>query len=147
MNSVKMKMELQMIKSRADILLKESEYAAWGAIDLENSNEPEEERLFMEEQFNDILCSLDEICSKINYLNGKIVCEGKLEVNANDRYCCGGYELCCGYGMEILFFDEWKDSYRWAATRLEHNGSRYYAVGYPEQELLGIRVRIRRSDR
>ena len=145
MNRAELNMELQMIKSRADVLLKKSEYAEWGEVCFEKTDESEAERFFWEEQLNSIMCSLEELCSKINYMNGKIVCEGMLSINTNDRYCCGDYELCCGYGMEILIFDEWKGAYRWAATRLEHNGSQYYAVGFPDQELLGIMARIRRG--
>jgi hypothetical protein len=98
--------------------------------------------MFTISEIREMLKKLLYVSNELAYLNRPIVKDGKLHKNERGRYELGGYEFTCGYGIEILVKDDnWKEI--WVLSRIEQNGTDYYAVDYKNMCLQGVRARIR----
>ena len=63
--------------------------------------------------------------------------QGTLEKNRTGRYeIDGGTELHCGDAVEIEIYDTWRQ------TAIEHDGNDYYAVGWKDVKLNGLKARL-----
>lgn len=109
-------------------------------IDLENPDER-----FLRDEYRSIMESLDQINRALNYLKRPIEGVYYLHKNDRDRYECEVKEFTSGNSIEAYIFDEWEERFSWIASRIEHNGERYYLVGYPDLDLEGLKIRIRES--
>ena len=142
MNIKELQNSLNRLNSQIDRILQESEFSKWGELNIEyNGEDPEEVMLWSE--FSSVMMKLDDVNDSLNYLNRPIRREGRLYKNDNGRYECDGYELTSGSGVEILVYEEYEERYGWLATRIEHNGRDYYAVGKRDLDLEGVKARIR----
>jgi hypothetical protein len=112
------------------------------------------EQLFRMDELKSILQKLDDISRTLDYLNCPIKAVGTLHLNQNGRYEMeNGHEFSSGCSIEYLSEDNlhWmyddKSGKRvsvpyWCASRIEHNGERYYIVGCND-ELEEMQVRYR----
>ena len=90
-----------------------------------------------------IMDKLDNIRGQLSYLERPVVSTCELVYNPNsDRYECDYHEFHCGDPIEFLYFDD-LERYEWICSRIEHNGDRYYIVGYRNVSLDGLKVRFR----
>lgn len=101
-----------------------------------------------ERQVYDIFRALEDklgtVVSELEYLKKPIIAEGNLRKNRYGRYEIGEYELSCGYGIEVLIYDDYLESERWVKTRVEHNGDDYYLYSFPKLPMQGLKARVRR---
>lgn len=99
--------------------------------------------LLLVDEYGDVLNHLLQAYRTLNYLNCGFLTEGVLRMQSNGRYCINNYELSCGYGVEVLIYDDYDEQRKWVASRIEAMDGRYYLVGYPKLELEGLKARIR----
>ena len=136
---------LQELNKQISRVLRESRFADYddlSGLDLDYEN-PEERFLLTE--YREIMDSLDQVNRALNYLKRPIKGTYILHRNSRDRYECECREFTSGNSIEAYIFDEYSERFEWIASRIEHNGSNYYIVGYPETELEGLKIRIRES--
>lgn len=109
--------------------------------DLEGSSDPDS--LMLREELTDVLDHLDSASSILTYLNKEVIGEYTLHKNDNGRYSCEIREYTCGNRIEFYGYDDDIEKYRWRISRIEHDGSDYYIVGFRDLPLDGLRIRIR----
>jgi hypothetical protein len=102
--------------------------------------ETPDDKLYQNE-FYSIIKKLEEVKESIEYLNLPIKDTGILNKNERGRYESSFMEYTSGYGIEVLLQEE--ESYKWVISRVEHNGSDYYIVGYSSVSMEGLQVRNR----
>lgn len=95
--------------------------------------------------YDTILNKLDIISDRLEYLSKPITHEGKLCLSSNDRFTVDGCELCCGYRIEVLRYDDYDECYRWVIDRVEYSKGKggYYIYGRNTTMYEGMTVRIR----
>lgn len=105
------------------------------------------------EEYRDILDKLDDIQYKLVYLEKPIQEVSRIYTNESGRYETDrGYYYTSGSGIEFLRTEEvynddtdtWESAEIWTTSRVESKDGRYYIVGYPNLEMSGLKVRIRR---
>lgn len=105
------------------------------------------------EEYRSILYRLEEVKRTLDYYTCPIREVGTLHENSQGRYETeSGYYYTSGSGIEFLRTEEvynfdtdkWEDAEIWTASRVESNNGRYYIVGYPDLDMSGLKVRIRR---
>ena len=106
-------------------------------------DESSPEECLLENEIHKILESLVNVRCSISYLQAPIKESGHLYKNSRGRYVLGEHEFTCGSSIEVCIFDEGNERYEWDATRIEHDGDDYYAVGHMGVCLKGIEARIR----
>lgn len=105
------------------------------------------------EEYREILYKLDEIQCCMDYLE-KPVCEtDRIYRSESGRYETDkGYSYTSGSSIEFLRTQEtynsntgtWENTEIWTSSRVEHNGTDYYIVGYPDVKMQGLKVRFRK---
>lgn len=111
-----------------------------------------DERQMMEEYVT-ILYMLDKIRGGLDYHSLPVKEEGILHLNkVSGRYETEkGYCYTSGSGIEFLRLEKIfnyetqkeEEVEIWTTSRLEHDGKKYYIVGYQEVKLQGLKVRMR----
>lgn len=105
------------------------------------------------EEYRDILHKLDDIQYKLTYLEKPIREVSRIYTNESGRYETDrGYYYTSGSGIEFLRTEEvynydtdtWESAEIWTTSRVESKDGQYYIVGYPNLEMSGLKVRIRR---
>lgn len=105
------------------------------------------------EEYRSILYKLDEVQSTLAYYERPIREVGTLHLNSQGRYETeSGYYYTSGSGIEFLRAEEvynydtdtWEDAEVWTSSRVESKNGKYYIVGFPNVELSGLTVRVRR---
>ena len=93
--------------------------------------------------FKEIIETLAEPESIINYYNKHVKFEGYAILQENGHYAAGERVLSSGSIIEVLE-DVWGDgkAYQWKRTHIEYDKG-YYAVGFPKSKIDELRVRIR----
>lgn len=102
---------------------------------------------FLKESIELLLDPLEEMHSLLSYLDTPTSPEHVLEKFPNGRY---GYrdgkgscrEFTCGQSLEARVKDS-SGCQRWVRTRMEHDGSDYFIMGYGSVPLNGLTVRER----
>ena len=93
-----------------------------------------------------ILMKLEDAYARMEWMEKPIKAEGKLVKNKYDRYEIEGtdYYFTTGYPLDVWFYDDWKEEYRWKRSVVEHNEEDYYikALG-KETPIEGVKVRTR----
>lgn len=84
-----------------------------------------------------------DVVERLEYLCRPVSETGVLRKNETGRYEIKGGEFTSGSRLEALIHDGEK---AWVLSRIEHNGDDYYIYGFPEVQLEGLTVRIRRND-
>ena len=92
------------------------------------------------------------IKENMEYYERSIDKEGTLHWNPRtERYEFAGIELHCGYGFEILVYDDFTESYTWEYTTIEMDRSRednpnkegYYLTAHSKLAIEGLQARHR----
>jgi hypothetical protein len=93
--------------------------------------------------FREIVETLAEPESIINYYNKRVKFEGYAVLQESGHYIAGEKELSSGSIIEVLD-DVWGDgkTYQWKRTHIEYDKG-YYAVGFEKSKIDELRVRIR----
>jgi hypothetical protein len=93
--------------------------------------------------FKEVVETLVEAESVINFYNKRVRFEGYPVLRESGQYVAGDKELSSGSVIEVLE-DVWGDGkyYQWKRTHIEYH-DRYYAVGFLKTKLDELRVRIR----
>jgi len=109
-----------------------------------NYENPDE--LLLHQELRGVMDHLDKAKVTIDYLNKEIIYTSELRKNLNDRYetVDGKYEFTSGNGIEALVDDGFYDVPYWVVTRIEHDGTDYYLVGYKNVSLQGLKIRKRK---
>lgn len=144
--------ELQELNIQIKKLLSISKYAEYDDLseidyDLMDSNEG-----FLVDEYASILMDLTDVKSRLDYLNRRVLFTDQLVLNEADRYetSNGRMYYTSGSPIEFQYIDEamneegeFIDIPTWRTSTVEHNGTDYYIVGYPEIDLNGLTVRVR----
>lgn len=120
-----------------------TKYENYDDLSFLNIDDSDPEQLFLKDELRNIMEHLKEAKNNIEYLCMPVRKTGYLHKNQRDRYEMDFKEFTCGSSIEALINDDYHDHVFWAASRIEHNGSDYYLVGYPDIHLEGLKVRIR----
>lgn len=104
------------------------------------------------EEYRNILYKLDDIQGNLKYYDKPVKEVSRIYANESGRYETDkGHCYTSGSTIEFLRVEEtydydaekWEDTPIWTTSRVEHNGSDYYIVGYPDVGLSGLKVRVR----
>jgi hypothetical protein len=101
------------------------------------------EEKMLQDEIYPMLEKLEGIKNNIVYLNMPVKKSGTLHKNERGRYESEFREYTSGCRIEILIIDPEEECEKWVISRVEHNGSDYYIVGYPKIKMDGLQVRIR----
>lgn len=105
------------------------------------------------EEYRSILFRLEEIKRTLDYYDYSIRETGTLHLNSQGRYETeSGYYYTCGSSIEFMRTEEVynydSDTYEnteiWTTSSVESKDGEYYIVGYPNLDMNGLKVRIRR---
>lgn len=144
--------ELQELNIQIKKLLNISKYVEYDDLseidyDLMNPDEG-----FLADEYTSILMNLADVKHRLDYLNRRVLFTDQLVLNESDRYETSNGRMCytSGSPIEFQYIDEamneegeFVDVPTWRTSTVEHNGSSYYIVGYPEIDLDGLTVRVR----
>lgn len=111
-------------------------------LDFENSNADD---WYLQERFNKIFSLMCDLHYEIEYLKLPVRSDGFLVKNNRGRYELNDFELTSGCALEIKIYDDFHECEKWVKTRLEHNGTDYYFVGYKDYSVSNRHARIRRK--
>lgn len=141
MNTIRdLQTELNILNKKLVDIIKQSKFNEYDDLSgLEYDFESPEDLLLVDE-LRSVMYKLDEASSTISYLDVPIKRKGILTKGYNGRYSYDGRELTCGDCIEALI--PFEDGYKWICSRIEHDGSDYYLVGY-KVSLNGLCVRER----
>lgn len=105
------------------------------------------------EEYRNILYRLEDVKRTLDYYGLSVREVGTLHLNSQGRYETeSGYYYTSGSGIEFLRTEEiynpdsdkWEDAGIWTTSRVESKGGKYYIVGYPDVDMTGLKVRVRR---
>lgn len=103
------------------------------------------------EEYEEILYELDEIKRRMDYYNNPVEEAGRLHLNSQGRYetdkgHCYTSGSCIEFmrTKEVYNRNKSEDAHIWTTSWIESRNGEYYIVGYPDVELSGLTVRIRR---
>lgn len=98
------------------------------------------------DEIRQIANTLDQINKDIAYLAKPVVDKGIIHHNSSGRYeLPSGEYFASGSMCEILHYNNFYEKEGWCLTRIEHNGSDYYATALGKDVSIdGKEVRIRR---
>ena len=125
-------------------LLKASTFSDYGDLSELDIDTQDGEQIFFRNELNRIMQKLSDAQRGIEYLNLPVGKASRLRRNGYGQYETeDGDCLHCGYPLEALISDGFRNVPYWASTRVEHDGKRYYLVGHKHTSLDGLTVRMR----
>lgn len=102
------------------------------------------EQLFLADELKFIMDKLADVHDRISYMTRRIKEVSKLHKNTEGRYeTKHGHYYTSGCRIEALVTDDYHEVPYWTRTRVEHDGTDYYLVGYRNIKLKGLTVRVR----
>lgn len=102
------------------------------------------DQLFLADELKFIMDKLADVHDRISYIAHPIKEVSKLHKNADGRYeTRRGHYYTSGCRIEVLVTDNYHEVPYWTRTRVEHDGTDYYLVGYKDIKLKGLTVRVR----
>lgn len=113
-------------------------------------NNPDD--LMIIDEYKQLLSKLSDVQYAIDYLSKPVKYEDRLTLRTDGRYGTinGTTYYTSGSRIEFLTSEEVMDSDgqfvdvpAWRISRIEHNGTDYYIVGYSDVKLHGLKVRVR----
>ena len=116
-----------------------------------DANNPDEQLLV--DEYKGILYRLSDVEYSLSYLKRPVEYEDTLVVRPDGRYGTrnGRTYYTSGSRIEFLYNDDvlGEDGYFktvpvWRISSVEHNGSDYFIAGYPDVDLDGLKVRVRK---
>lgn len=147
--------ELGKLQKQIDTILCMSGYKEYedlsGLSDYEKINTPDRRQLL--EEYRNILFRLSEVNGTLQYFSSPILEVGRLHMNSQGRYeTQNGYYYTSGSGIEFLRTEEvynyntgsWENVEIWTASSVESKEGKYYIVGYPDLDMSGLVVRVRK---
>lgn len=146
--------ELEQLRRQAKTLLNQSQFREYDDLSGVEYKRTDGEALFLTNEYRGILYSLSNFERSLEYLNHPVGFTDTLVLNESGRYCTknGCISYSSGSGIEFEYREEvynsekedWEEVTTWRTSSVEHNGERYYIVGYSSVELNGLKVRVRR---
>lgn len=102
------------------------------------------EQLFLADELKFVMDKLADVHDRISYIARPVKEVSKLQKNSEGRYeTRNGHCYTSGSRIEALVTDGYHEVPYWTRTRVEHNGTDYYLVGYKDVKLKGLTVRVR----
>lgn len=102
------------------------------------------DQLFLADELKFIMDKLADVHDRISYMARPIKEVSKLHKNVDGRYeTRRGHYYTSGCRIEALVTDDYHEVPYWTRTRVEHDGTDYYLVGYKDIKLRGLTVRVR----
>lgn len=127
-----------------DSLLRLSTYNKCDDLSGLNMNYEDAEQLFLLDELRVVMDKLADAQDKISYLKRPVKETSILHRNENGKFeTKGGHYYSCGYSMEALVSDDYREVPYWTRTRVEHTDGDYYLVGHRGVPLDGLTVRVR----
>lgn len=146
--------ELEQLRRQATNILEDTEYEEYDDFSAIGYERTDGEALLLVNEYRGIMERLSDIKWTLEYLNRPVDYTDTLRINDNGKYETenGRKYYSCGTGIEFeyseevynSFTEDWEYVKTWRISRVEHNGERYYIVGYSMVELDGLKVRVRR---
>lgn len=126
-------------------LLTASKFTSYDDLSGLEADEKDPEQHLLREEMRIALEHLEYANITIDYLGKPIAYSGTLHKQDNGRYKLGEYELTSGNCLEVLAPSDLLsgNGWEWTKTRIEHNGTDYYLVGYSDLVLEGLTARVR----
>ena len=144
--------ELTKLQSQIKTVLRLSNYREYDDLsDIQYSRTPD--NLLLVDEYRGILDKLSDMEYDLDYLNRPVEFEDILTLRLDGRYGCRNHNqyYTSGTPIEFLYYDEvcndsgeFETLPMWRCSRVEHNGSDYYVVGYSDVELNNLKVRVRK---
>lgn len=135
--------KLNKLKGSIHSILNDTGYLNYGELAITSDKSNPEEQLLLE-QYSNIVHSLDDVYSSLSYLGKPIAHEGTLSKNTRGRYeLDDSVEFTSGSSIEFLMYDQFLESEKWVASRVEHTNGDYYIYGFKEIPLQGLKARVR----
>lgn len=147
--------EMEKLQKQIDAILCMSGYKEYedlsGLSDYKKINTSDQRQLL--EEYRNILFRLSEVSGTLHYFSSPILEVGKLHMNSQGRYETeSGYYYTSGSGIEFLRTEEvynyntdnWEAAEIWTVSSVESKEGNYYIVGYPDLEMSGLMVRVRK---
>lgn len=143
--------ELTKLQKQIKTVLRLSNYREYDDLsDVGYSKTPD--NLLLVDEYRGILDKLSDVEYDLDYLNKTVAFEDTLTLRPDGRYSCRNHTqyYTSGTPIEFLYYDdvtnesgEFETLPMWRCSRVEHNGSDYYIVGYKNVELNNLKVRVR----
>ncbi len=138
--------EADSLRSKIDSILRISTYNKYDDLSALDINYRDGEQLFLLEELQAVMKSLDEAGGRLRYLALPVREVSRLHRNESGRFeTDGGHYYTCGSPIEALVQDGYHEVPYWVRSRLEHDGSEYYLVGHSDVDLDGLTVRVRKG--
>lgn len=96
------------------------------------------------DEYRNALCHLRNAYWIIDYMSRPVAEESTLFLNSQGKFECSFHTFHCGDRIEFYYYDEDYENYKWCASRVEHDGEKYYIVGHRNVDMNGLRVRNRK---
>jgi len=136
--------ETKELYGRIDRLLKLSAYDQYDDLSGLDINYKDGEQLFLLEEMQAIMKSLDDVRRRIKYLSLPVREVSRLHRNESGRYETDrGHYYTSGSPIEALIQDGYREVPYWVWTYVEHNCRDYYLVGYGDLNIEDLTVRVR----
>ncbi len=145
MNLLDLKKQLKNLNSCIISVLHDSGFEKDSQLILDDFDNLNADELQLYYEYENIFDKLDIISERLLYLSKSITHKGKLYRTSDDRFAVDGCELCCGYHIEVLEYDDYYECYRWVIGRIEYSDSKggYYLYGHDIPLTEGMTVRLR----
>ena len=137
--------ELNKLNRQLTDVLSASKYDEYGDLCALEINRQDPEQLFLLNELGAVLEHLEAAKRKIKYLEQPVTNSEILHKNTRKRYSCKWHEFSSGDGIECLVHDSYAGCLVWVHTRVEHNGSDYYLVGYEKTPMENLIFRFRKN--
>lgn len=125
-------------------LLRLSSYNQYGDLSELKINYEDAEQLFLLDELKFVMDKLADVHDRLSYMARPIKEVSKLHKNSEGRYeTRGGHYYTSGCRIEAFVTDDYHEVPYWTRTRVEHDGTDYYLVGYKGVKLNGLTVRVR----
>lgn len=99
---------------------------------------------FLDDIHDLVMSKLSDVCSIIEHMRLPVIAESVLSFDkAEGRYRDDSHVYRWGDFIEFYYYDDWERESRWCTSTIEHDGSRFYILGFPNVKLDGLRVRHR----
>lgn len=135
---------LQRLNSEIKTILGISMYRENGDLSGLSVNRANAEEALLNDELCKVMDNLSDVQNRLSYLSLPVKETSELHMNESGRYeTAHGQSYACGSGIEALISDESNNASRWVRTRVEHDGEGYYLVGYRDEAMRGLTVRVR----
>lgn len=146
--------ELGQLKHQIKTILAQSQYCEYNDLSGVEYDRTNAEALLLICEYRGILWKLSDIEGTLSYLQKPVAFVDTLTMNESGQYetTNGEKVYTSGSGIEFSYQEEvynpkletFENVSYWRTSHIEHNGERYYIVGYASMNLDGLTVRVRR---